>query len=482
MNNNRLGCLSPLAIISAFITLVVIIVAEVISGNSMFTSGALNNHSGDVLSGVASHAEIGGDCGKCHAAPWSAETMSDRCVVCHTSIQSELGNKDALHGAIQVLNPAAECRFCHPEHRGPNASLTIMENGSFPHQVVGFSLAAHPRRTDGLDFTCQDCHTQSVATFEKATCINCHRQENTVFTTAHILEFGEGCLDCHDGVDRYSNFNHGRVKFSLTGKHVDVVCSKCHLNARTVADLKNTPQACASCHLAEDEHDGRFGTDCGACHSPEGWKPAKFDHNLAAFKLEGEHAEASCEDCHVDGQYKNTPSDCYSCHKQDDEHNGEFGTQCENCHTPSDWDDATFDHNLSAFPLEGAHVNVRCEDCHKDRVFKGTPTECAACHVDPAYHAGMFPGQACSACHTTSAWRPARYDGPHVFPMNHGDARVCADCHQPTLTSWTCYTCHNQAETAAEHREEGINNFDNCLKCHPTGQEEEGGEGGGDND
>jgi hypothetical protein len=111
----------------------------------------------------------------------------------------------------------------------------------------------------------------------------------------------------------------------------------------------------------------------------------------------------------------------------------------------------------------------------------GTPTSCAACHGEPAYHAGMFGGQSCSACHNTSRWTPARYDGPHSFPMNHGRGNnSCSDCHQPNLTTWTCYTCHERREIEHKHTEEGISNFSNCLRCHPTGQEDEAEEGDGE--
>jgi hypothetical protein len=469
--NNRLGCLSPLALLSAFVTLVVLVVLEVSSGNSMFSPGALH----------AAHAEIGKDCGACHAPFWSRGTMSDRCLVCHTNIQGELGDSTSLHGAL-FRDGFLACQDCHTEHAGPEASLTVMDSVNFPHEVTGFALIAHQTRSPGISFACADCHTESIARFDQTLCAECHRSLDMAFATAHTLEFGNDCLACHDGVDRYGNFDHSRVTFKLTGKHIGAACSACHLNARTVADLQNTPTACESCHRKDDAHDGKFGAQCGVCHSSEGWQPAKFDHNLAAFKLEGKHAEVKCAECHLDGQYQGTPQDCYSCHKADDEHDGAYGTQCEACHNPTDWEDATFDHSLSGFPLDGAHVNVACEECHKNNLFKGTSTSCAACHRDPDFHAGMFPGQACSQCHTTSAWRPARYDGPHTFPMNHGDKNnTCADCHQPNLSRWTCYTCHDQAETAAEHREEGIRNFENCLECHPTGREDEA-ESKGDDD
>jgi hypothetical protein len=262
----------------------------------------------------------------------------------------------------------------------------------------------------------------------------------------------------------------------LEGKHVGLSCSKCHLDAHRVADFKSTPAKCGDCHQKDDAHQGEFGSECGTCHKATAWEPATFDHNLSAFKLEGKHAEAKCADCHLNNVFKGTPSTCFACHQQDDEHNGKFGQDCAACHNTSDWEEATFDHNLSAFKLDGAHINVACEKCHLNNVFKGTPIECSGCHQDPTYHLGMFPGQACSTCHTTSAWQSARYDGPHTFPMDHGEKNnLCVDCHQPTLTQWTCYTCHEQGEVTREHQEEGISDFADCLRCHPTGQEDEGG-------
>ena len=80
----------------------------------------------------------------------------------------------------------------------------------------------------------------------------------------------------------------------------------------------------------------------------------------------------------------------------------------------------------------------------------------------------MFGGQACSACHSTSAWRPADYNGPHTFPMGHGDANSCSDCHRPNLTQWSCYNCHDQGEMADKHKE--IGDYSNCLQCHADGR------------
>ncbi len=407
MNVQRLGCLSPLAIFSGFLVIFVLLVAEIINGNAMFSPGALH----------AAHADIGDDCGQCHAPFWVSGRMTERCLFCHTQIQGEMGDSSTLHGTL-VKGATSACQSCHTEHAGPSAGLTVMDASSFPHAATGFALTGHEIRSPGISFTCSDCHTESISRFDALTCAKCHRSLDAAYTESHLATFGADCLACHDGVDRYGDFSHSQTAFDLTGAHLRVDCSACHAGARKIADLQSTDRACESCHLKDDAHNREFGIQCGVCHSPEAWKPAKFDHNL------------------------------------------------------------------SNFPLEGKHVGVECAACHKDNVYKGTPTECAACHADPIYHLGMFSGQACSHCHTTAAWRPAPYNGPHTFPMNHGQERsrmnTCADCHQPTLAQWTCYTCHDRAETEQEHRKENIADFTDCLRCHPTGREDEAEDGGDD--
>jgi hypothetical protein len=59
----------------------------------------------------------------------------------------------------------------------------------------------------------------------------------------------------------------------------------------------------------------------------------------------------------------------------------------------------------------------------------------------------------------------------------------CKTCHTESLLSYTCYGCHEHTpgDIEEEHRKEGISNFQDCTRCHPTGLKEEGGEGGEDN-
>ncbi|MFZ5856906.1 MAG: cytochrome c3 family protein [Chloroflexota bacterium] len=484
MHNSRLGCFTLTGIIAALITAVIIAVVAFTQGGVLYSPGALNAQSGEILGGVTSHAETGGDCKACHVAPWGSLSMADRCTTCHADVAVQMREVASLHGAMKNKNPTLNCAPCHPDHRGADASLTVATTADFPHESLGYSLIGHQFKVTREAFVCSDCHADDITTFNPTACADCHRQMDAAFTTAHETSWGSDCLSCHDGVDTYGNdFDHNKFAFPLMGRHVEISCYDCHTNAHTITDLQAAPQDCASCHLEDDAHAGRFGADCAACHSSDDWLPARFDHNLSAFKLEGEHTEADCEDCHKNNVYQGTPSDCYSCHAQDDEHGGKFGTDCAACHTPSGWEAATFDHSRSNFPLTGAHQQIDCEKCHVNAQFAGTPTTCVACHADPVFHAGLF-GTDCASCHTTTAWSPATFNGQHTFPLDHGESGMvsCATCHPSSFTTYTCYGCHehNEAEVRSEHLDEGISNFQNCMECHPTGNEHEGGGGGDD--
>jgi hypothetical protein len=376
-------------------------------GGVMFSPGPLNSQPGEMLGGVTSHAETGGDCEACHVAPWESETMADRCTACHTTIAEQMRDVATMHGTLMHDNPNLGCRHCHPEHRGAEAALTRMDDAAFPHEAVGFSLNGHQQTAARAPFPCDDCHQGDVTTFNLITCDACHRQVDPAFMTAHTLSFGPACLDCHDGVDRFDeNFDHNVFSFQITGKHVGLACVQCHINARGLGDFAVKLQNCYSCHHRDDPHAGRFGLSCVDCHTAEGWSPAKFDHDLAGFKLEGAHAQVSCETCHVNRQFQGTPTDCYSCHQQDDEHNGQYGTDCV-------------------------------------------------------------------VCHATAAWTPAEFNGQHTFPLNHGDGATCATCHPASFTTYTCYGCHEhrEGEVREKHLDEGIGTFQNCMECHPTGEE-----------
>ncbi|MCX6078397.1 MAG: hypothetical protein NTW32_02585 [Chloroflexi bacterium] len=466
MNKNRLGCLSPTANFATLFTLLFIIGYAFFNGNELFTAGALSARTGDIFGGVSSHAEIGSDCAQCHTAPWDADTMDDRCKVCHTDITDQLADPASLHGKLMNDRPFI-CRDCHTEHRGPNMSLTDMRVGKFPHDATGYSLNSHRQRTDGLDFVCADCHATDITSFDPVTCITCHQQVDNVFLESHSLDYGTDCVGCHDGLETINkDFNHSRALFKLEGKHKGLICEKCHFNEKTAADFKSQYTECGLCHLKDDIHLGKFGKDCAACHQPTGWKPAAFDHNLADFKLTGAHTGLVCEKCHIDNVYKGTASDCFACHQQDDHHNGSMGQNCAACHQTSGWKPATFDHNLAAFKLSGAHAIVVCENCHVNQVFKGTPSNCFACHQKDDHHNGSFR-QACDACHSSEAWKPATFDHSlAAFKLSgaHGTV-LCEQCHVNNIFKGTpsnCFACHQKDD----HHNGSFGQ--NCGVCHSS--------------
>ncbi len=474
----RLGCLNTTGVIAVGVVVLLVLGIELLRGGVLFSPGSLNAQAGQlVLGGVRSHADLAGRCSACHPPFWSQETMAVLCQNCHTDLTK---NPKSFHSLMVSEGRMSGCQTCHPDHNGPSASLIQIDLINFPHNTFGFSLQGHQRRQDGSAFSCSDCHNGDYRKVDQQVCITCHTRLDIAFMTSHQSAYGNACFDCHDGVDRFGKpFDHSKFNFTLVGKHSLARCEQCHQGALKLADFSSASPDCLGCHTKDDIHTGNLGKNCGSCHQPAGWSGATFDHSKALFPLSGKHASVPCNQCHGPGSdgkviYTGTPQTCYACHAKDDHHQGQFGQDCGACHSPVDWTQATFDHSKSAFPLTGAHLKVDCNACHKPGstgaiVFAGLSTVCVSCHSEPAYHQGLF-GTVCETCHNTSAWSPASFTGAHPFPISHGGANTCHACHPTTLRTYTCYTCHNQGQIVSKHREEGITNLNNCIRCHPTGQ------------
>lgn len=447
--STRLGCFSLSAIITALLTLAVIAGTTLARGNGMFSPGALNATEGESIGGVSSHAATLGDCELCHVAPWSAERMADRCEDCHTEVVSEMSKIAKAHSEMLHNDPNLSCAHCHPEHRGPSAPLTLeVARTDFPHDVMDYSLSGHELTASNQPFVCEDCHAKSLTGFKPSTCIECHQGLDLAFTQAHVLSWGEDCLACHDGVDTYNkHFDHGKVPFALTGAHVDVNCYTCHSDARSLVDLQSAPRDCLSCHRADEPHDGRFGLDCAECHTMDAWIPATFDHNLAAFKLDGKHVEVACEDCHTSDAQLEAVMECADCHADNDAHKGQFTLLCSACHKTTGWNDSPFDHNQSTLPLTGGHSGLVCGTCHKQEgTFTGLSSACVDCHGYPRWHGEAF-GANCLECHTVNSWSRASYP-PHAWqhPREEDAGNIdmgdCRSCHPSSVYKTVCTSCH----------------------------------------
>jgi hypothetical protein len=456
----RLGCLTLPAFITVLLGLLIFGGVTLFRGGVLFTPGGLNAQAGDqLIGGVASHAALSTQCGSCHPAPWQSETMSNLCIACHTDVGQDPQN---FHHAL--VNEKGNCRDCHTDHHGAAASLTKMDLRYFPHEKIGYSLKVHQKTANGSAFACFDCHGDKTSSFDQVTCSTCHSQIDTAYMEKHLAAFGQDCLTCHDGVDVYAQFDHAQVAFQLTGKHIIADCAGCHQGAKKPSDFQSTPSDCFSCHEKNDPHLGRMGQDCTSCHTPEDWHISIFDHSKLAFPLVGKHTTVSCQDCHLDGQLRETPQDCFACHGKQDPHQGQLGQDCAACHTPADWTQIFFDHSKAHFQLLGRHIAVACQECHKTSLFKGTPQDCFACHGDQDPHQGQL-GQECVACHTPVDWKVVNFDhSKALFPLIGKHLTVvCRDCHQDNLFKTTpqdCNSCHSKDDPHQGELGQG------CASCH----------------
>jgi len=299
----------------------------------------------------------------------SHAALGGRCTACHASFRGgqPMSNQclgchtdiqDALSDSTSLhgsLDDARQCLACHTEHHGPAASLVRPGAGAGDHERLGFSLATHRRTSEGRAFVCGDCHTGGSFKFDRARCESCHRTYQPQFVLQHVQAWGSECLECHEGTDRFT--------------------------------------------------------------------PGRFDHDSTRFGLTGAHQPLKCFECHAGAHtladFRTALSECLGCHRKDDTHRGEFGTDC-------------------------------------------------------------------GACHRTVAWKPATFT--HTFPINHGEAGgvACRTCHEPgrSYSEYTCYGCHEHTpeRIARKHSEEGVSGsrLNDCVSCHPSGREHEGGrEGGG---
>ena len=245
----------------------------------------------------------------------------------------------------------------------------------------------------------------------------------------------ELCVACHEDVgldlSRYEGF-HGHL-------------------------LETERFECASCHA---EHEGR---DFKIVHLDE----ANFDHNQTDFELHGAHTDVACVDCHAPNErHRDAGTMCFDCHQKDDPHERRLGDACDSCHNVNNWFDTTFDHNLSAFPLTGAHKTVECNACHLSSDFTDAGTECIDCHREDDVHKGRN-GTQCVDCHSTTSWSDLSFNHLAVtgFALDFGHSGLaCMDCHRAKdyldLDGSTCNSCH-----AADDVHEGRNGTD-CASCH----------------
>jgi hypothetical protein len=322
-------------------------------------------------------------CADCHKGNLYRVKLSADCYACH---KADDKHKESL---------GRDCGSCHSER-------SWKEPAKFNHDQTSFPLLGKHVQAD-----CKDCHKSAMFKEAPKDCYSCHKKEDK-----HEGTLGKACADCHterDWKTTAGRFNHDSTKFQLRNAHAEakLKCSGCHKDLKS---YRNTPLDCYSCHKKDDKHEGQQGKQCEQCHSDRSWKVDKFDHNLSRFPLTGKHIAIVCKDCHKNTLFRETPRDCYSCHKKEDKHKLKFGERCESCHNTRAWTIWDFDHTKrTKYPLDGAHKKVKCESCHKQEAPRGKDsapvgTTCIACHRADDTHDGQF-GMRCETCHLTDGWK-----------------------------------------------------------------------------
>jgi len=185
-------------------------------------------------------------------------------------------------------------------------------------------------------------------------------------------------------------------------------------------------------------------TDCFACHSP--WLGSTSDRCIACHAPEKIGLVSTTGQAIVKTKssvafhQKLSEQNCISCHS---DHSGtkRFGQQ------------GRFDHALLQSATRG-----QCQDCHK------SPTD--------TLHRQITGN--CSQCHGQNRWVPATFDHDKFFVLDRHHTDRCVTCHvRNDYDRYTCYGCHEHsaASIRREHIEEGVDNYDDCVECHRSGNE-----------
>lgn len=259
-------------------------------------------------------------------------------------------------------------------------------------------------------------------------------------------------------------------------------CSNCH------SDKGKSKQSslCLKCHedinadIAENKGfhglsvdvDARECFQCHSDHKGRDFKPVfldrnHFNHENTNFTLIGEHKFTHCLECHEQGKtFREAPSECASCHEQTNPHAQNVTKECDQCHAPTDWKVADFDHSSTQFPLKNKHADVACASCHINATFSEIKGDCVGCHELDDVHLGIN-GSDCKDCHTSESWGETTFshDFDTDFKLKGQHAKVeCEACHtKPAFEvelSSECQTCHQKADI---HLGAYGNN---CSDCH----------------
>ena len=251
-------------------------------------------------------------CQACHLGDPKKEKLPTTCISCH--------RQDDVH----TTRFGTKCDKCHAENDWAENTFSHSKSTKYP-------LKGKHREQE-----CQACHKGNIYTDKlKTQCYACHKLDDV-----HQNKQGKICSQCHNesGWNKKVIFEHDATRFPLIGLHAVTPCEECHLNAK----YQDTKKECVACHEMKDIHKGTLGTQCQMCHTPNAWNIWVFDHDKQTdFKLTGKHKKLTCRRCHYKplAEMKSNVNECISCHAGDDIHHGQFGSNCQRCHTTEKFQD-----------------------------------------------------------------------------------------------------------------------------------------------
>lgn len=304
------------------------------------------------------------NCTSCHKDPHNNQ-FGQNCRKCHSeeSFRTVQGITDFDHNQtgyrLEEKHLIVNCKACHKnrltdplKHEKCTDCHTDYHNGQFVkngispdcsqcHSLKGFTLFSYsveqheqgsfPLRGSHQAIPCYECHRkQDKWSFRQIgkLCKDCHTDIHSTYIQAKYYPESD-CRICHNE-NRWADvsFDHSKTGFLLTGAHSKTGCRDCHFRQNSDKAVQQKfnglNHECSECH--ENKHFGQFDkngiTTCTDCHGTDSWKASKFDHNSAAFKLDGKHVNVPCAKCHKPQQegtifytkYKLKEFKCESCH------------------------------------------------------------------------------------------------------------------------------------------------------------------------
>lgn len=190
--------------------------------------------------------------------------------------------------------------------------------------------------------------------------------------------------------------------------------------------------------------------------------------------------------------------DCFACHAP---WRGNASERCTRCHVPADIGRLTTtgqpivpstaaSKRRAPTPFHHKLARQDCTACHSDHagverfhpkvhfrhdlLDRATRDQCQGCHRQPADTLHEKIEGNCLQCHAQNHWKPASFDHAKYFLLDRDHNTSCTTCHEGSdFKSYTCYGCHEHtpAGIRAEHEEEGVRDFRNCVECHRSADE-----------